>query len=273
MFGLPPWFSLHKPDFVPIHRHRPYASLLAISALVLVTFPACVLIVPTSSPGGPHCGFAGRDTSCGTCVAAKCIEAVDACCADESCGGIIKDLESCSALQGSSCDRLGNASDSDGVHRELSACVAKQCHEVCASATPSNLTQCKPAYITSVDACSCELSTTPNSDVCTSVGHPNLRCCAPTGWPGPALRCNCQAIICLPIAGGCQCQLTDKDDQGRQTECKGGKHCCSNPMTVTCSCGDQACLPQDTEVPSCTIDQLACKSGEHQVESCSAPKP
>lgn len=244
-------------------------SLLALSALV----SGCVLIVPSARLGGPHCGFAGKDTSCGTCVAAKCTEEVDACCADESCGGIIEDLERCSTQQSASCDRLVNASEGDGVHRELSACVAKQCRDVCASASPSSLTQCKPAYVSSVDACTCKQSAQPNGIPCTSAGHPNLRCCAPTGWPGPALECSCLTIICVPIGGGCQCQLTDKDDQGRDTRCKAGAHCCANASTATCSCSDKACLPQDTEVTECNIDQLGCSNGEHQVESCSTPKP
>ena len=251
---------------MPIHRHRLYASLAIVGVLV----SGCVLIVPSAKLGGDHCGFAGRDTSCGTCVAAKCTAAVDACCEDASCGGIIKDLESCSREQGATCDRLGNPADADGVHRDLSACVIKECREVCAaSASPSSDTQCKPAYVSSVDACTCKRSTQPNSVACTSIAHPNLRCCAPSGWPGPALECSCLTIICTAIAGGCQCELTALDDQGRDTECKGGKFCCANASTATCSCGDKACLPQEEIVPSCNIDRLGCHNGEHRVDSCS----
>jgi len=267
---------------VPIPRPRSPASLrpahavlaffLAVAALVAVGAPGCVLVLPMASVGGAHCGFAGKSTSCGACVAEKCTAAVDACCFDDACGDIIKDLETCSTQQGPSCDRLGSASDSDGVHRDLSTCVAKECRAACMGSAPSNLTECKPAYVTSVNACSCQITAAPNGNGCTSVAHPTLRCCAPTGWPGPALRCDCRAIICLPIAGGCQCQLTDKDDQGRDTECRGGKHCCADASTASCACGDQACLPQDTEVPSCTIEQLGCGRGEQQVESCSVPQ-
>ena len=246
---------------------------LSVPILLLAITSGCVLLVPSAKLGGPHCGFAGKDTSCGTCVAANCIDAVDACCAEESCGGIIKDLESCSVDNGASCERLGNAAEGDGIHRELSSCVVKKCRDVCASVSSSSVTQCKPAYVSSVDACSCLTSSPSNSVACTSVGHPNLRCCAPSGWPGPALQCNCRAIICLPIGGGCLCELTDKDDQGRTTECKGGKHCCANSATVSCSCSDQACAPQETEVASCAIDQLGCPAGEHEVASCSGPRP
>jgi hypothetical protein len=252
--------------FVPIRR---FPSLLAIAALV----SGCVLFVPSAKVGGEHCGFAGRDTSCGTCVAARCTAAVDACCEDASCGGIIKDLESCSAEQGASCDRLGNATDSEGAHRDLSACVAKECREVCANATPSNLTKCTPAYVASVDACKCSVGAQPNNTACTTVGHPNLRCCAPPGWPGgPALECTCLTIICSAIGGGCQCELTALDDNGRDTECKGGKFCCANASLATCSCGDRACLPQEDVVPACNITRLGCRNGEQPVESCSTSR-
>jgi hypothetical protein len=260
---------LREPDFVSIHRQRRVACLLAIGMLV----SGCVLIVPSATLGGAHCGFAGRDTSCGTCVAAKCASAVDACCTDESCGGIIKDLESCSAKGDSTCDRLVNAPEGDGVHRELSACVVKECRDLCASVSPSSLTQCKPAYVSSVDACTCTSSTQPNNVSCTSVAHPNLRCCAPSGWPGPALECSCLTIICIPAIGGCICQLTDKDDQGRDTHCKAGTRCCANPGTGSCICGDRQCAPQEKEVTECNIDALGCTHGEHQVDSCSTPRP
>lgn len=240
--------------------------------MALALLSGCVLIVPNAKLGGAHCGFAGKDTSCGTCVAAKCGPSVDACCADESCGGIIKDLESCSA-GGAGCDRLVTPAEGDGVHRELSACVVKECRDVCASASPSSGTQCKPAYVSSVDACTCKASAQPNDVACTSVAHPNLLCCAPTGWPGPALECKCLTVICVAIAGGCQCQLTDKDDMGRDTSCKAGAHCCANASTAQCSCSERACLPQETEVPECNISRLACSPGEHQVESCSTRAP
>jgi hypothetical protein len=139
--------------------------------------------------------------------------------------------------------------------------------------SPTSLTQCKPAYVTSVDACTCTSSSPANGVACTSVAHPNLRCCAPSGWPGPALQCSCLTVICVAILGGCQCQLTDKDDQGRDTHCKAGTHCCANAGTASCACADRQCLPQETEVTECTIDALGCSGGEKQVESCSTPRP
>lgn len=232
----------------------------------------CVLFVPFADPGGAHCKVAGADTACGTCIAAECIDLVDACCFDDKCGGIVKDVETCSTKNDATCDRLQSVTDSAGVHHDLSACVSSKCKDVCAAVATGSLTKCTPAYVTSVDACSCEESTTPNNVVCTTVDHPKLRCCAPHGWPGPALACNCLSISCATLGDGCQCELTGIDDQGRAALCK-GDHCCIDSTGTMCSCGSRACLVNQTAVPTCTIDQLGCGDGEDKVDTCSARKP
>lgn len=249
---------------VSVEFPRP-GALLATASLV-----GCIAVVPSASPGGPHCHFAGSETPCGACIRANCIDSVDPCCFEDTCGGIITDIEAC-ATSGKSCDRIEDAAASGGVHRAASQCISRACRDACAGA-PANLTSCKPAYATSVEACSCEPSATADAVTCTDVGHPRLRCCAPAGWPGPALRCDCLSIICVPIADGCQCELTGIDDKGRAAECNGA-HCCANTSTTTCSCSPRACLPQETEVPTCTIDQLGCGSGNTRVDTCSVPKP
>lgn len=257
-------------------RITPRSGIFGCFALLVVS--GCVLIVPTGRAGGVHCGFAGRETSCGTCMAAHCGAAVDACCGDDACGGIITDLEGCSVSQGTegaSCDRLLNAPEGNGVHRDLSTCAKQECRDVCTPVAPGSRTACKPAYASSVDACTCSASSPPNGTSCTSVGHPNLKCCAPAGWPAQAaLECNCLTIICPSIIGGCQCQLSRQDDNNRPTTCDSvaGKPCCENVSNATCSCTDKSCLDTEKEVPTCTIANLHCSNGEKDVGTCSASK-
>jgi hypothetical protein len=251
---------------VPIQRFT--ASVVAVAALV----SGCVLVVPFADPGGPHCGFAGADSPCGKCITAQCIDSVDACCSNDACGGIIVDLESCATKVGASCDRLQNTGDDNGAHRDVSMCVASKCQSEC-SLPVTNLSHCGLAYLTSVDACSCDVSTAPNGVACTQVGHPRLRCCAPDGWPGPALSCDCTAIICFSSGDGCTCELNAMDGNGRPTTCSTPSgHCCVS-RDASCTCGQAECLPTDTPVVSCTLDALKCTGGRHQVESCTVPKP
>jgi hypothetical protein len=205
-------------------------------------------------------------------VAESCIEAVDSCCVDDACGGVIADLESCSTQRTQSCATLTNADDADGAHRNLSTCVAKSCAEACGSPGAANVTECQGAYVTSVEACTCELGSKPNSTPCTEAGHPKLRCCAPAAWPGPALSCECLTIICVSISDGCMCQLTAMDDSGRAAECS-GTHCCFDPNANQCKCGSRECLLGETAVDSCTVEQLGCPQGRHHVDTCSIPKP
>jgi hypothetical protein len=246
---------------VGLRRPSAYLSIVILAS-------GCVLAVPSASAGGSHCRFAGAETACGACIRAECIDSVDACCFDDECGGIIADVDRC-ATSGA-CGRVLDAAEGGGAHRPLSECVARACGTACAGAA-ANVTSCKPAYATSVDACSCEPSSKPNDAICTEQGHPRLRCCAPPGWPGPALRCDCLAIICVPIADGCQCELSGIDDLGRATECN-GVHCCANASLNTCACSSRACLPQETEVSTCTLDELGCPSGTSHVTTCSVPK-
>src|SRR5262245_9663687 len=103
-------------------------SLLAVSS-------ACVLVVPSRGVYSGHCGFSGIDTPCGKCLAASCSKQLDACCSDDACGGVIKDVESCCAGSADTCATLQNGSDANGAHRELSACVESQCKGACAASS------------------------------------------------------------------------------------------------------------------------------------------
>ncbi len=242
----------------------PTRSILAILA---VSASACILVVPSVEPGGPHCAFAGSETACGACIRTSCADQVDPCCKDDACGGVIADVEACAARRDESCARVQSLSDRDGAHRALSSCVATHCAEACAPPA-KNVTRCKPAYVTSKNACTCDVDGPPNEIACTTAGHPMLRCCAPDGWPGPALACDCLAIICVPIGDGCLCQLSAMDDRGRPTECR-GTHCCADPGGASCQCGSEPCLAKDVEVAACNLDALRCGNGRKQVDACS----
>lgn len=234
---------------------------------------ACILAVSLPDAGGPHCGFAGGDTACGRCLKERCSAAVDGCCFEDQCGGVVSDLEGCTTLAGDACGRLVDPNDRGGAHRELSECVAKECTTACGIASKKNVTRCERAYVTSVEACRCEIGDDklPNDTACTEIGHPRLRCCAPDGWPGPVRACECLRIICVAAGAGCLCQLTATDDQNRPTECTGAI-CCADPAESSCNCGTVPCANGEKQVAKCTIDALECGPGKRRVESCSVPR-
>lgn len=234
---------------------------------------ACALFVPTALPDESRCNFAGITNTCGQCAAKRCGQAVDACCLDQSCGGLIVDLEGCATQGREGCTTLSSAAtEGDPSRRALGACVARECADACFTSSVDNATRCAPAYVTSVEACTCELSDTPNDKPCTEVGHPRLRCCAAAAWPGPALSCECLAVICTPVDDGCLCQLSAMDDNARPAECEGDT-CCFDPRLNECRCGSAACLPTETRVAACTVDQLGCSGSRRRVETCTVGKP
>jgi hypothetical protein len=235
---------------------------------------ACIVTVPFADAGGAHCRFAGSESDCGRCVADHCAAAVDACCFDDACGGVISDLDTCATTTNDACVRVADPADRGGLHGELSTCVAKDCAAACRLPPPPavrNVTRCQRAYVTSIAACECEIGPTANDTDCTEVGHPGLRCCAPEGWPGPVRSCECRQIICIAAGAGCLCQLSPMDDNNRATTCS-GETCCYDPKTNDCSCGTIPCANSEQKVPTCTIAQLGCGQGTHHVEACSVPK-
>lgn len=250
------------------------STRILVAAAMGALASACILAVPFSEPGGAHCRFAGFESECGRCVADRCTAAVDGCCFDDTCGGVISDLETCATTPSEACSRVSDPSDRGGLHADLSTCIAKECTASCRLPLPPslrNITRCQRAYVTSVEACECEIGPTANDTECTEVGHPGLRCCAPDNWPGPVRSCECRKIICVAAGAGCLCQLSPIDDNNRATECTGEK-CCYDPMSNRCSCGSAPCTGPEKPVPSCTIAQLGCDQG-HRVEACSVPKP
>jgi hypothetical protein len=252
------------------------AGMVLATGLFTSFLGACVLAVDFAPAGGAHCKFAGVDSECGRCVADKCSVAVDACCFDDSCGGVIHDVEGCAAKSTARCAHLADASDRGGAHAALSSCVESQCASPCGAAPPApphNVTHCGPSYVSSVETCECQIGQDPANDTeCTEVGHPGLRCCAPDGWPGQVRTCECKKVICVGTGDGCLCELGAMDDQNRPVECT-GTSCCYDPMLNSCTCGSVACRPEETKVAACNIGVLGCEGGLHHVDTCTVPKP
>jgi hypothetical protein len=190
---------------------------------------------------------------------------------DDQCGGVIDDVEACANAAADACGRIADPADRSGAHGDLSRCVATSCADACPVPAKLFATHCERAYVTSTEACRCELGQTANDTPCTEDGHPDLRCCAPDGWPGPVLACECDRIICVAAGAGCLCELSPMDDQNRPTTCTGAV-CCADPTGGTCSCGSTACMPGEQQVASCTIDALACTDGKHRVDACTVAK-
>ena len=253
---------------------------MVLAGALFACFSASCVLLDFAPAGGAHCKFAGIDSECGRCIADRCTAAVDACCFDDACGGVITDVEACAAKSSASCTHMADGADRGGAHADLSTCFAKECATVCGAdvdaappAPPHDLTHCGPSYVTSIETCECEIGPAAANDTeCTEVGHPALRCCAPDGWPGPVRTCECKKIICSALGDGCLCQLGPMDDQDRATECT-GTNCCYDSMDNSCTCGTVACTPEETKVASCTIAALGCAAGLHHVDTCTVPKP
>ncbi|MBS2011606.1 MAG: hypothetical protein JST00_01735 [Deltaproteobacteria bacterium] len=232
---------------------------------------ACILAVSLPETGGAHCRFAGVESACGKCLAERCAAPVDACCFEDACGGVVLDVEGCASGSPEACARAADPSDRGGAHVDLSTCLARDCSDACAIPAKIYTTRCERAYVTSIEACRCELGARANDTACTEVGHPRLRCCAGEGWPGAVAGCECLRLICVAAAGGCICQLTANDENDRPSECS-GEVCCTDPKTGSCACGGAACRPGETRVGKCAMDAIGCGVGKRRVEACSVPK-
>ncbi len=235
---------------------------------------ACILLVSLQDPGGAHCRFAGSETPCGACLAKQCTAAVDGCCLGEQCGGVVTDVEACAGGAAEACGRVADPQDRGGAHGDLARCIAASCADACAVPAKLYSTHCQRAYVTSVETCRCDVSSAANDTPCTETGHPDLRCCAPEGWPGASLECDCLRILCIAAGAGCLCQLGSVDENMRATTCTGAV-CCLDPTEPSCTCDPSdtsKCMPGETQVPTCNIDVLACGNGKHHVESCTLPK-
>src|ERR1022692_1552595 len=109
----------------------------AIGAMLALGASGCILLVDPPQYK-THCSFAAAKTPCGECLTANCITELDPCCQDDTCGGVIADVESCATKHDAHCVPLQSPTDESGAHAALSICVATHCKDVCAE----SLTDC-----------------------------------------------------------------------------------------------------------------------------------
>lgn len=214
----------------------------------------CILFVSPADPGD-HCVFRGEDTACGICLLAHCETAINASCGS---AGVLSVMEECAASGDDACGRIP---DSD-----VATCLKKECGAICYAKVGSSQTRCTDSFVSPGLACSCQTSSSPNDLACTSTTYPRTRCCAPSAWPGPALQCTCNAVVCVPTSDGCNCILGDNLDSTTAEECR-GPHCCATEDR--CQCRTRACSGGEREVAACNLGELACPNGTAEVKACS----
>ncbi len=214
----------------------------------------CILFVSPADTGD-HCTFRGESTACGVCLLAHCEAAINASCSSAAVLGV---MEQCASAGDDACNRIP-ASD-------LATCLKSECAPVCYAKTGTSQTRCTDSFVSPGLACSCQTSSAPNDLACTKDTYPRTRCCAPSSWPGPALECACNAVVCVPTSDGCNCILGDNLDSNTAVECK-GPHCCA--VDDRCQCRQRACGSGEREVTACNLSELACPSGTAEVSACS----
>jgi hypothetical protein len=236
---------------------------VTVSALTL-GLAGCILLVSPSSYG-PACHFSGMGTACGSCIASQCQAEVNTCCGDTDCSGTLDALDQCASGDGGACTTIESQTASKNVSSAgLAACIERSCSSLCETHSSTSKTNCTVPEFGGGHACQCELSTQSNDTVCSSAAFPDTLCCAPDGWPAPGLQCNCEQLSCGPTSDGCDCFLSASQS------CT---HVCSATLCCqyqdTCSCGSEACLTQEKQVPSCTLSVIGCPAGNKPVQSCS----
>lgn len=224
----------------------------------------CILFVSPETLG-EHCGFAGRDTDCGKCVATRCQNDVDACCREDACTATLVSLEGCASARDERCNATREARGAGGAAGALATCVASRCGGVCAKMTGESKTRCSEPSLIKGRGCTCELGAPGTDFACNTTVFPETVCCAPQGWPGPGLECSCLPIGCLPTNDGCICSRIDYEGPGATCS---GDICCSG--FGGCHCGaTKACESSQKKVPSCALPQIGCPQGQKQLASCS----
>ena len=243
--------------------------VLAIAAPVfgVVSQPACIFFVGDSGPlQAVRCSFKGdgskgeSSTTCGTCIASSCQQAVDACCASSSCQGDLSYLDGCAGSPDSiACTTLTTGdlfNDSSGNFATLGTCVQQNCSSPCTGSSVST------AGVTCVNlgmGCSCTAtSSTPSSTpacdtttVVSSVGGNGI-CCAPSDYPSvPGSTCTCAPYACgTDNVGECVCSASPDLIPGGYTS------------TASCdaSAGGVCCI-DNTGFCSCTASLSECSGG------------
>ncbi|HEX3773495.1 MAG TPA: hypothetical protein VHV51_03470 [Polyangiaceae bacterium] len=119
-----------------------------------------------------------------------------------------------------------------------------------------------------------------SSGVCTCVGDPNhvfpadsVSCAAST-----SMFC-CADDADYPASGACQCEHWACTDNGTECACGNGTgtlttcpssygRCCKGTDTCDCHSAINPCGVDETEVPSCVLDDVACLGNESRIGAC-----
>lgn len=247
-------------------------------AAVIVAANGCVLVVGSSSFGGT-CHFQGDTTSpCGECIAKSCQAAVNSCCNDHACSGVLSSLDRCGLT--SVCTLDDPSGGSSGTADALRACVASSCNGVCVAFSTggdaggggreggtggSGSATCDQI---GTDDCYCSYAGpgAGNGTVCGPTSVENAVCCGDIDWPDRELHCSCQRFACAATTnGGCDCYV---GKSGNLDSCT-GDYCCA--FGGSCQCGPDPCSSVDTQVPSCTADVAGCSGSSEQRKASCAP--
>lgn len=234
-----------------------------VAALGSFALVGCILAV-SPERFGDTCRFDGHDTQCGACVVDQCQPAMNECCSDEACDPTVRAVESCASRHDESCGRIAG----DAGRFALAKCVTEKCGGVCVALAGTTLTSCREPLLGETGACACKYTGGGNDFVCNPAAYRDTICCAPMGWPGAGLECECRPVECNPNPGGCFCLTVEGTPTER--ECTGEICCAQND---TCSCGPKPCFMFQTEVPSCGLATIGCGPNQKRVETCSLRTP
>ena len=251
----------------PLRDRAGLARVVTFASLALLG-GGCILFVSPDTRGD-HCRFEAEESTCGRCLRERCESEIDQVCRAGR-EGTLADLEACTRTRGESCTKLMGATQDSTQGSALAACVSRACPGACAPAPPNPTTRCVPEPFGNGRPCSCTLSDSPNSFVCSELVMARTICCAPKGWPAPGLACACLPLDCSPNTKGCQCF---RSTYGPDTEqCGGGDTICCKALT-SCACGAQACKPGATQVETCSVAAFGpdqgCDADQVRVSSCS----
>jgi hypothetical protein len=245
-------------------------------AVVLVAtalLAGCVLLVDVpANDFAAHCAFAGRGSDCGKCLVQRCQSALDACCGDGWCGGLMAQVEGCAATGDARCSAVrAAAASAQGDAAKLAACLAEPCRGACAPISGTSSSHCGDTRFGLGTACACTVGTAAlpaNTYACDSQTFPDTRCCAPATWPSVGTECSCLAVSCGPVRDGCSCFLSDAFDPSATRECR-GDFCCQTASA--CRCGSQPCTGSEVAVASCGAATTPCAAKTVTLDRCSLP--
>lgn len=249
-----------------MNAHRTGLGWAVVALAVLAC--GCILLVSPDA-GGEHCHFAAEDSTCGSCIKARCQDAVDKACRAGR-DNVLANVDGCTTARDARCTTLlGDTSSAQAS--ELATCVRTACPGACAPAPGTSTTRCIPEPFGDGRACSCSLASPANTFICAEAALRDTICCAPLAWPGAGLSCSCQPLGCASNKAGCACFLSN---YAPESEVCTGMHCCATPTSCTCSSA-RDCRGEEHPVDAgtCTIAEVACGDGQKRVPSCSMHDP